>query len=134
LSNHTCSRLQRSTNTCAPWVRIASSENCSENHSSSHHGKAHPREPQYSHQSDDLAKYIFLSTLHDRNEVLYYRVLRDHLAEMLRFVYTPTVGAAIERYSQEFQRPRGVYLCIDDPDGIDVAFQNFGAASPSWAA
>jgi malate dehydrogenase (oxaloacetate-decarboxylating) len=42
-------------------------------------------------------------------------------------VYTPTVGAAIERYSQEFQRPRGVYLCIDDPDGIDVAFQNFGA-------
>jgi malate dehydrogenase (oxaloacetate-decarboxylating) len=82
---------------------------------------------QYSHQSDDLAKYIFLSALHDCNEVLYYKLLREHLAEMLPIVYTPTVGAAIERYSQEFQRPRGVYLCIDDPDGIDVAFQNFGA-------
>jgi malate dehydrogenase (oxaloacetate-decarboxylating) len=82
---------------------------------------------QFSHQSDDLAKYIFLSTLHDRNEVLYYRLLRDHLAEMLPIVYTPTVGTAIERYSHEFRRPRGVYLCIDDPDGIDVAFGNVGA-------
>jgi malate dehydrogenase (oxaloacetate-decarboxylating) len=84
---------------------------------------------QFRHQGDDLAKYIFLSALHDRNEVLFYRVLRDHLAEMLPIVYTPTVGTAIERYSQEFQRPRGVYLCIDDPDGIDVAFRNFGADS-----
>ncbi len=82
---------------------------------------------QFRHQGDDLAKYIFLSALHDRNEVLFYHVLRDHLAEMLPIVYTPTVGTAIERYSQEFQRPRGVYLCIDDPDGIDVAFKNFGA-------
>ena len=54
---------------------------------------------QYSHQSDDLAKYIFLSTLHDRNEVLYYKLLREHLAEMLPIVYTPTVGAAIVRES-----------------------------------
>ncbi|HVC42172.1 MAG TPA: NAD-dependent malic enzyme [Candidatus Saccharimonadales bacterium] len=81
---------------------------------------------QYCHQRDDLAKYIFLTALHDRNEVLYYRVLREHLAEMLPIVYTPTVGDAIERYSQEFQRPRGVYLCIDDPDGIDAAFENLG--------
>ena len=82
---------------------------------------------QYGHQRDDLAKHLFLDSLHDRNEVLYYRVLSEHLAEMLPIVYTPTVGAAIERYSKEFQRPRGVYLCVDDEDGIDVAFDNFGA-------
>lgn len=83
---------------------------------------------QYRHQGDDLAKHLFLDSLHDRNEVLYYRVLSEHLAEMLPIVYTPTVGEAIERYSKEFQRPRGVYLCVDDPDDIDVAFKNYGAA------
>jgi malate dehydrogenase (oxaloacetate-decarboxylating) len=82
---------------------------------------------QYRHQLDDLSKYIFLSALHDRNEALYYRVLCDHLAEMIPIIYTPTVGTAIERYSQEFQRPRGIYLGIDDIDGIDEAFHNFGA-------
>jgi malate dehydrogenase (oxaloacetate-decarboxylating) len=82
---------------------------------------------QYGHQGDDLAKHLFLDSLHDRNEVLYYRVLSEHLAEMLPIVYTPTVGEAIERYSKEFQRPRGVYLCVDDADGIDVAFENYGA-------
>jgi malate dehydrogenase (oxaloacetate-decarboxylating) len=82
---------------------------------------------QFQHQPDDLAKYIFLSALHDRNEALYYRVVSDHLGEMLPIIYTPTVGEAIQRYSQEFQRPRGVYLCIDDSDSIDDAFRNLGA-------
>ncbi len=84
---------------------------------------------QYGHEKDDLARYIFLRSLHDRNEALYYRVLRDHLAEMLPIIYTPTVGEAIEQYSQEFQRPRGVYLCVDSPEDIDVAFQNYGAGA-----
>lgn len=82
---------------------------------------------QYTNQGGDLAKHLFLDSLHDRNEVLYYRVLSEHLAEMLPIVYTPTVGEAIERYSKEFQRPRGVYLCVDDADDIDIAFENFGA-------
>ena len=82
---------------------------------------------QYSEERDDLSRYIFLANLHDRSEDLYYRVLGEHLAEMLPIVYTPTVGLAIERYSEEYQRPRGVYLSIDDIDGIDEAFDNFGA-------
>jgi malate dehydrogenase (oxaloacetate-decarboxylating) len=84
---------------------------------------------QYRHQTDDLARYIFLRSLHDRNEALYYKLLKDHLAEMLPIIYTPTVGNAIERYSQEFHRPRGVYLCVDSPEDIDTAFQNYGAGA-----
>ena len=84
---------------------------------------------QYLHQPDDLSRYIFLRSLHDRNEALYYKLLKEHLAEMLPIIYTPTVGSAIERYSQEFQRPRGVYLCINSPGDIETAFQNYGAGA-----
>lgn len=73
---------------------------------------------QYRSQPDDLAKHVALSALHDRNEVLFYRVLTDHLAEMLPVVYTPTIGLAIERYSHLYNRPRGVYLSIDQPGAI----------------
>jgi malate dehydrogenase (oxaloacetate-decarboxylating) len=73
-------------------------------------------------QGDDLAKNVYLEQLHDRNEVLYYRVLLDHLAELLPVVYDPTVGDAIEKYSHEYRRPRGIYLSIDRPDDIEKAF------------
>jgi malate dehydrogenase (oxaloacetate-decarboxylating) len=61
---------------------------------------------QYSAQPTDLAKNDFLAALHDRNEVLYYKLLEDHLTEMLPVVYDPVVAQAIERYSHEFQRPQ----------------------------
>ena len=73
-------------------------------------------------QPTDLAKNVYLEQLHDRNEVLYYRVLTDHLAELLPVVYDPTVGDAIEQYSHEYRRPRGVYLSIDRPDDMALAF------------
>lgn len=73
-------------------------------------------------QGSDLAKNVYLEQLHDRNEVLYYKVLADHLAELLPIVYDPTVGEAIERYSHEYRRPRGVFLSIDRPDEIPKAF------------
>jgi malate dehydrogenase (oxaloacetate-decarboxylating) len=73
-------------------------------------------------QGSDLAKNVYLEQLHDRNEVLYYRVLADHLAELLPIVYDPTVGDAIEKYSYEYRRPRGVFLSIDRPDEIEKAF------------
>ncbi len=81
---------------------------------------------QYSAQPTDLAKNDFLAALHDRNEVLYYKLLEDHLTEMLPVVYDPVVAQAIERYSHEYQRPNGVYLSIDDIDGVARAFENYG--------
>jgi malate dehydrogenase (oxaloacetate-decarboxylating) len=77
---------------------------------------------QLQRQPSDLAKNVYMEQLHDRNEVLYYRVLADHLAELLPVVYDPTIGDAIERYSHEYRRPRGVYLSIDKPNEMDKAF------------
>src|SRR3979409_1477007 len=70
-----------------------------------------------------LAKFINLEQLHDRNEVLYYRLLRDHLAELLPVVYDPTVGEAIKRYSHEYRQPRGVFLSIDRPHDVRPSFE-----------
>jgi malate dehydrogenase (oxaloacetate-decarboxylating) len=81
---------------------------------------------QFQRQPDDLAKNIFLGHVRDRNEVLFYRLLTEHIEEMLPIVYTPTVGTAIERYSLEFGRPRGVYLSVDNPGQIETAFRNYG--------
>jgi malate dehydrogenase (oxaloacetate-decarboxylating) len=78
---------------------------------------------QFQAQPGDLAKHIFLTALHDRNEVLFFRMLVDHLPEMLPIVYTPTVGNAIERYSHEYRRPRGIYLTVDQPELVESSLQ-----------
>ncbi len=81
---------------------------------------------QYLQQQSDLQKWVYLANLRDRNEVLFYRLLTDHLSEMLPVVYTPTVGLAIERFSQEFRRTRGVYLSVDQPEDVEIALRNTG--------
>jgi malate dehydrogenase (oxaloacetate-decarboxylating) len=78
---------------------------------------------QCSQQASDLDKNIYLTALHDRNEVLFYRVLTDHLSELLPIVYTPTIGEAIQQYSHQYRRPRGVYLSIDALDQIETALR-----------
>ncbi|MCF3128937.1 NAD-dependent malic enzyme [Streptomyces olivochromogenes] len=78
---------------------------------------------QYAAQPTDLAKNVNLAALHDRNQVLFYRLLGDHLDEMLPIVYTPTVGSAIERYIYEYRRPAGVYLSVDAPQEIERALK-----------
>ena len=81
---------------------------------------------QFSRQPGPLAKHVFLTLLQDRNEVLFFRVVSDHLREMLPIVYTPTVGDAICEYSHEYRGPRGVYLSVDAPEAIDTAFEDTG--------
>ncbi|WP_423797997.1 NAD-dependent malic enzyme [Neobacillus sp. SAB-20_R2A] len=79
---------------------------------------------QYSMRTTNLFKNGVLYDLYNRNVVLFYRLLKEHLAEMLPIIYTPTVGEAIETYSHTYRRPGGLYLSIDDPDGIETAFHN----------
>ena len=81
---------------------------------------------QYSHQGDDLAKWVYLTNLHNRNEVLFYKLLSEHIEEMLPIVYTPTVGSAIQQFSNEFRRSRGVYLSVDHPEDVEQALRNTG--------
>ena len=81
---------------------------------------------QYSHQGDDLAKWVYLTNLHNRNEVLFYKLLSEHIEEMLPIVYTPTVGLAIQQFSNEFRRSRGVYLSVDHPEDVEQALRNSG--------
>ena len=84
---------------------------------------------QYLRQQDDLAKNVYLTALRDRNEVLFYRLLSEHVDEMLPIIYTPTIGQAIERYSHEYRRPRGVFLSIDHVEQIEESLTNFGRES-----
>jgi malate dehydrogenase (oxaloacetate-decarboxylating) len=77
---------------------------------------------QLSRQSDDLARYVYLDALHDRNETLYFRLLADHLAELLPIVYDPTVGEAIKQWSSDYRRSRAVYLSVDHPEDVRTAF------------
>jgi len=74
----------------------------------------------------DLGRNLLLEQLHYRHEVLYFKVLEDHLPELLPVVYTPTVGEAIQRFSDEYRGQRGLFLSIDEPDEIEAAFDTFG--------
>jgi malate dehydrogenase (oxaloacetate-decarboxylating) len=79
---------------------------------------------QYQRLPDALGKNIYLTALHDRNEVLFFRLFSEHLREMIPIVNDRTVGMAMKHYHHECRRPRGVYLSIDQPDGIEAAFKN----------
>jgi malate dehydrogenase (oxaloacetate-decarboxylating) len=81
---------------------------------------------QYSMRTTNLFKNGLLYDLYNRNVVLFYRLLKEHLAEMLPIIYTPTVGDAIRSYSHSYRRPGGLYLSIENPEDIEKAFYNLG--------
>lgn len=73
---------------------------------------------------DDLDKHIYLRALQDRNETLFYRLLSEHIEEMLPIVYTPTVGDACRRFSEIYRRPRGLFVSYPDRDRLREALRN----------
>lgn len=79
---------------------------------------------QYSLRTTNIFKNGLLYDLYNRNVVLFYRLLRNHLSEMLPIIYTPTVGEAIQQYSHQYRRPGGLYLSIDHPERIEASFEN----------
>ncbi len=79
---------------------------------------------QYQEKNTDLQKNIFLNSLHDVNETLFYQLVSQHLKEMLPIIYTPTVGDAVERFSLELRRPRGVYISYNNRNHIEQLLQN----------
>lgn len=81
---------------------------------------------QYERLPDAISKNIYLTALHDRNEVLFYRLFSENLREMIPIVNDLTVGLALVQYHHESRRPRGVYLSIDHADKIEESLCNFG--------
>ena len=78
----------------------------------------------YSKKTSPIEKYIFLLSLLDRNETLFYRLILNNLEEMLPIVYTPTVGEAAKTFSHMFRKPRGLYISANNISRIDRILSN----------
>ncbi len=78
----------------------------------------------YRRKDDDLERHIYLRALQDTNEVLFYRLLLDHIEEMTPIVYTPTVALACEQFSHIYRRPRGVFLSYPLRESIPQLLRN----------
>ncbi|KAH8813043.1 hypothetical protein F5884DRAFT_820720 [Xylogone sp. PMI_703] len=81
---------------------------------------------QYSTRSDNLAKNTFMTSLAQQNQVLYFRLIQEHLKEMFPIIYTPTEGEAIQNYSRLFRRPQGCFLNIEDIDSVHYNLSQWG--------
>ena len=73
---------------------------------------------------DPVGRHIGLSLLQNRNEVLFYKVLRQHLEETMPIVYTPTVGKASQHYSRVYRRARGIFITPDHKGRIEAVLRN----------
>lgn len=85
----------------------------------------------YRRKETDLERYIFLVSLQDRNETLFYRLLQEHVTEMMPIIYTPTVGLGCQTYSHTFRRPRGLYISYPQRDSIDEMLDNAPTRTPA---
>lgn len=82
-------------------------------------------------KNNDLEKYIYLAGLHDRNETLFFRLVHEHIEEMMPVVYTPVVGLACQRWSHIFRRPRGIYISYARKGMISQILRHIDMENPS---
>lgn len=79
---------------------------------------------QYTNFTNDLDRHIYLRNIQDTNETLYYRLVQNHITEMMPIIYTPTVGMACERFSKNYRRNRGLFISYPNKDRIDDILNN----------
>ncbi|MPY23246.1 NAD-dependent malic enzyme [Shewanella psychropiezotolerans] len=79
---------------------------------------------QYTNFTNDLDRHIYLRNIQDTNETLYYRLVQNHITEMMPIIYTPTVGMACERFSKEYRRNRGLFISYPNKDRIEDILNN----------
>ncbi|TAL66555.1 MAG: NAD-dependent malic enzyme [Legionella sp.] len=79
---------------------------------------------QFSSYNTRLQQNIYLNNLHDKNQIIFYKLLNRHLGEMLPTIYTPIVGTAVKRFSHEYRQPRGLYISHYDKKYIKEIIEN----------
>jgi len=79
---------------------------------------------QYCNFDNDMDKHIYLRNIQDTNETLYYRLVQNHVTEMMPIIYTPTVGAACENFSNIYRRGRGLFISYPNRERIDDLLNN----------
>ena len=84
----------------------------------------------YQRKTNDLERYIFLASLQERNETLFYMLLQRHITEMMPIVYTPTVGEGCRSYSHIYRRPRGLFIAFPHINEIDTILANSPVPDP----
>jgi malate dehydrogenase (oxaloacetate-decarboxylating) len=78
----------------------------------------------YTQKNSDIERFIYLVSLQDRNETLFYRLLQEHITEMMPIIYTPVVGEGCKQYSRIYRRPRGLYISYTQRDNIYTLLAN----------
>ncbi|MUJ21434.1 NAD-dependent malic enzyme [Aliivibrio fischeri] len=79
---------------------------------------------QYQNFENDMDKHIYLRNIQDTNETLFYRLVQNHISEMMPIIYTPTVGAACENFSNIYRRGRGLFISYENKNRIDDLLNN----------
>lgn len=79
---------------------------------------------QFQCYASELQKHIYLNNLHDKSEIIFYKLVGTYLEEMFPYVYTPGVGSAVKAFSREFRQPRGLYVSYPDKDHIGRILDN----------
>jgi malate dehydrogenase (oxaloacetate-decarboxylating)(NADP+) len=79
----------------------------------------------FRNKTSDIEKYIYLSALQDRNETLFFRVVQDHIQEMMPIIYTPVVGKACQEYGHIYRRAHGMFITLEHKGEISDVLRNW---------